>query len=318
MVAARGLKGLTDAIALLEQIVAHDPDFAPAWALLARAYDLTPNNHPAQDDGSIEEFRSVVDASLPKAEAAVRRAIQLDASYTGGYHLLGLLQHRRGKWLLAEELFSKALEMDPNNPDALQSYSNLLAAVGRLKEALAMKQRLRALEPFVPVFTGSTAVLLWLNGQNDAAMAIFKDRPSLGLAAIHAAAGRYGEAADALLETEPENASEVVKTAANLLRTAPVSAVASPRTLPRLGYLGFVYLYVGVPDRVLEAYERNVEAGYLVALPNGLLWHPSYAPVRKTDRFMIYVRKAGLVDYWRVKGWPEFCRPTGADDFVCV
>jgi TolB-like protein/DNA-binding SARP family transcriptional activator/Tfp pilus assembly protein PilF len=319
LIAGRGLKGLTDAIALLEQVVAHEPNFAPAWSLLAQAYDLTPNNHPAQDSGSIEEFRNVVDASLPKAEAAGRRAIQLDASYTGGYLILGLLQHRRGKWLLSEEFISKALEMDPNNPDALQSYSNLLAAVGRLKEALAMKQRLRALEPFVPVFTASTAALLWLNGQNDDATAILKDlRPSPGLAVIHAAAGRYGEAADALLKSEPGNASEAVKTAANLLRTAPVSAVASPGTLPRLGYLGFVYLYVGAPDRVLEAYERNVEAGYLVALANGLLWHPSYAPARKTDRFKAYIRSAGLVDYWRVKGWPEFCRPTVVDDFVCA
>ena len=48
-----------------------------------------------------------------------------------------------------------------------------------------------------------------------------------------------------------------------------------------------------------------------------MLWHPSYAPVRKTERFKAYVRKAGLVDYWRASGWPEFCRPIGADDFVC-
>ena len=30
------------------------------------------------------------------------------------------------------------------------------------------------------------------------------------------------------------------------------------------------------------------------------------------------VRKAGLVDYWRAKGWPEFCHPTIGDDFVCI
>ena len=44
---------------------------------------------------------------------------------------------------------------------------------------------------------------------------------------------------------------------------------------------------------------------------------PSYAPVRKTERFKAYVRKAGLVDYWRARGWPDLCRPMGADDFVC-
>jgi hypothetical protein len=35
------------------------------------------------------------------------------------------------------------------------------------------------------------------------------------------------------------------------------------------------------------------------------------------QRFKAYVRKAGLVDYWRARGWPDLCRPMGADDFVC-
>lgn len=25
----------------------------------------------------------------------------------------------------------------------------------------------------------------------------------------------------------------------------------------------------------------------------------------------------GFVDYWREKGWPNVCRPLGADDFEC-
>jgi hypothetical protein len=25
----------------------------------------------------------------------------------------------------------------------------------------------------------------------------------------------------------------------------------------------------------------------------------------------------GLDDYWREAGWPEHCRPAGADDFAC-
>jgi hypothetical protein len=29
------------------------------------------------------------------------------------------------------------------------------------------------------------------------------------------------------------------------------------------------------------------------------------------------MRKAGLVDFWRACGWPEFCHPTGVDDFLC-
>jgi hypothetical protein len=47
------------------------------------------------------------------------------------------------------------------------------------------------------------------------------------------------------------------------------------------------------------------------------IWHPSYAPVRKTELFKSLMRKTYLVDYWRAKGWPEFCHATTGDDFEC-
>jgi hypothetical protein len=47
------------------------------------------------------------------------------------------------------------------------------------------------------------------------------------------------------------------------------------------------------------------------------LWLPEYAPLRKTERFKAFMRKSGLVDYWRAKGWPDLCHPTTGDDFEC-
>jgi hypothetical protein len=29
------------------------------------------------------------------------------------------------------------------------------------------------------------------------------------------------------------------------------------------------------------------------------------------------MRNIGLVEHWRARGWPDLCRPVGADDFVC-
>jgi hypothetical protein len=84
-----------------------------------------------------------------------------------------------------------------------------------------------------------------------------------------------------------------------------------------LGPLDFVYLFTGAPGRVLDTYERNVEAGWMNNAQWVVLWHSSYAPARKTDRFKALVRNGGMVDYWRAKGWPDLCRPLGPDDFVC-
>jgi adenylate cyclase len=313
---------LTGALTLLEQVVARNPDYAPAWAQLALAHALTPNRDPSYfDGGSAEDLRRVVDASLPRAEAAAQRSIQLDPGLADGYLALARALDPRGKPLLAEEHYLKALALDPNNPDALALYSSMLAAVGRLKEALTMKQQALALEPYVPVYQRNTAGLLWLNGQNDAALALISRSPAgasraLYLARVYAALGRYAESADALLEIPaglyPPGAPEE---AARLLRTAP-STAASPNSL-RPTELDFVYLYVGAPERLLDFYERNAEAGYTVAIDTLNVWHASVAPVRKTERFKTFARKAGLVEYWRTKGWPDLCRPVGADDFAC-
>ena len=78
-----------------------------------------------------------------KAEAAARRAIQFDPAYAGGYSELAAAQTGRGKWAEAEDLYKQALAIDPNDPELLTTYSQTLLAVGRLKEALRMRERLR-------------------------------------------------------------------------------------------------------------------------------------------------------------------------------
>jgi len=86
-----------------------------------------------------------------------------------------------------------------------------------------------------------------------------------------------------------------------------------------MGVAGFIYLHVRAPNRVLDRRENTTKAGYFSSggTENAFLWHPSYAAVRKTERFKAWVRAEGMVDYWRAKGWPEFCHPVGADDFAC-
>ncbi len=252
---------------------------------------------------------------------AARRAIQLDPNLADGYFALSRLHARRGKYLLAEEAFSKGFEIDPNYALGLNNYSSLLAVLGRLREALAMKQQVVALEPYVPLFKGAVAEVMWLSGQDDAAITILKGTPAgaggqVALAEIYASMGRYSEAADILLAIPSMNrgvAPELVAEPARLLRTAPRKA-PSPQSLPNLGAMGFIYLHLGAPDRILERRAKTAEAGYYSAggIENAFLWHPSYAAIRKTEGFKKWVRAEGMVDYWRAKGWPEFCRPVGA------
>jgi adenylate cyclase len=313
---------LTEAATLLEQVVARDPNYAPGWAVLAQAYALTTTYSPAIRNGAVDELRRMAAATVPRAEAAAQQAIRLDPSDADGYVALAIVQTFRGRFVEAEDLFKQALSLDPGNPEALNIHSAMVAVVGRLKDSLPMRLRLRAQEPFVPVFNVLTAGALWVNGQNNDAIALLRAVPAgtnalviVGVAEFYASLGRHNEAADTLLQL-PSGMflPEQVEEAARLLRAAPAQR-ATPQTRQRLGQLGFVHLYAGAPDRALEWYEGNVDAGYLAA--NAALWHSSYAAVRKTERFKALMRNAGMVAYWRARGRPDLCRPIGTDDFVC-
>jgi TolB-like protein len=312
------------AIGALEQVVARYPDYAPAWAQLALGYYRRFNIGLGR---STEENRRAKDEFLPRAEAAARRAIESDADLADGYSTLGIImQASRLNLAQADELYSKALALDPFHPEAQHFYALLLGAVGRVKEALAMREQLKVIEPIIGIYNSNIEELRWIGGQTDtvALMERLRARPIRGgparamLARIYAEQGRYTEAVDTLMAIRfPGYTQETLDAAVRLLRTAPAAAT-SLQNLPRLANnLEFVYLHVGAPERVIEPFEDQIAAGEFQADDMVWLWHPSYAPARKTERFKAFARNAGLVDYWLAKGWPEFCRPVGTDDFVC-
>ena len=96
---------------------------------------------------------------------------------------------------------------------------------------------------------------------------------------------------------------------------------AKPYLAPRhflpalVGELNFIYSYIGAPERILESLEQTAKEGSAVGL--NMVWRPSAVSVRKTERFKALMRFAGIVDYWRARGWPDFCHHTTGDDFEC-
>jgi TolB-like protein/DNA-binding SARP family transcriptional activator len=317
-------RNLPEAIKLLEPVVASDPGFAPAWALLAQVYVVAPNFSPEVSSGSLEEARRFVQSTQDKAEMAARAAIRLDPRNAIAHAVLARVQalHRR-EWAASDDLNKQAVALDPNEPDVLLNYAVAIAQEGRLKDALSMMEKLRTLEPFVPIFNALTAHYFVLNGQSQTAIPILEAIPADAgggllrnqwLAQAYAAVGRYGAAADTvLLITASQMSRRSVEEAARLLRGAPAK-VSAPQALPELGrILGFVYAYVGAPERILENYEPGKDRYGL----GDAIWLPELSPLRKTVRFKALMRVSGLADYWRERGWPDLCHPTTGDDFVC-
>jgi TolB-like protein/DNA-binding SARP family transcriptional activator len=290
-----------EAIKMLGEVVARDPGYASAWGLLA-----------------------IMTGDLEKKEMAAREAIRLDPRNGDGLAALGAIQSAKHQWAAAEDLRRRALWLDPYNPEVLDTFSNGLAFGGHLKEALSNREKLRVIEPFVPIYNYITATIMILNGQSRGAIPILESLPSalprnIALSQAYAAQGRFEQAADALLLPTQDRSlrQQSMAKAARLLRNAPIK-VKSAEALPAFDQeLNFVYLYVGAPGRVLD-YQERLSANFSGLSQVRYLWGPEFSPVRSTERFKAFVRKIGFVDYWRARGWPDLCHPVGADDFICT
>jgi TolB-like protein len=316
----RGAAALAEAERFLGMVLVRDPDFAPAAALLAYDYALTPLFAPSLRGGMPEEERKIVERTIPMSDQLARHATALDPKSAEAFVALGYANLVQRKMAAAEDAFKQALALNPDQADGLHGYSQFLAAMGRIKESLALREHLQAIEPFIVNYTADTAEIYWLDGNTEKAVAMlqpFRPGRTLELALIEASAGRYRDAAAALREMPAANyPAGLLEAAAKTLESAPAKA-AAPAALPRLGNMTFAYMHVGAPERVLEFYEDEVKGGYLQPISATWFWHPTYAVVRQTELFKKVARDLGLVDYWRARGWPAQCRPTGASDFAC-
>ena len=134
---ARHLPGpanMQKALGHFEQSLEIDPDLAVSWQQLAGLYS-----------------NMTVAGVLPTAEGirlakdAVNRALELDPMLAGSHEALGFIRTNFDwDWEGAEEAYARALEIDPNNANALTGASLLAAARG--KHAAAVEYNARSIE----------------------------------------------------------------------------------------------------------------------------------------------------------------------------
>jgi TolB-like protein len=308
----------------VDKLVKAAPNFAPAWALKANVLliSLVPVLDGQRD--------ADIAAGLKQAEDAALTASRLDGDLAEGYSALAgvrVLQRRPAEAL---ELLRTALDLDRDNPEVLQTYRLMLTAVGYLKEALQASQTLNDIDPLVGLYTRQTGEIELANGIPAGAATIAtgvaqqaRGRPVAARAAVYLAAALAGEgkledAAQALEKSTPDISGAFDKShfdkAAGILRAAKSKQKSSDPLPDFAAPLNFVYIYAGVPERMLDWPEKRLAAG-VPSLAG--VWWPMPSEVRKKERFKKLVRDIGLVDFWRKNRWPDLCHPVGADDFEC-
>jgi serine/threonine-protein kinase len=186
-------ESLNKAVDYSRQAIDHDPAFASAYAVLAWAYNTLGNYGylPASE-------------TFTKAEAAALRALALDDGLAQAHAALAYTRLVHDwDWKGGEKECRRALELNENDPLALQTYASYLAATGRYEEGLTKQKHAVELDPLSPALNFILGGWLFLARRYDQAIEQFKKTleldpnivpPRAMLASVYAHNGMYTEA----------------------------------------------------------------------------------------------------------------------------
>ena len=183
---------------LLERCVALDPDFAPAWAELARA------------EYHLWLYGLVDDATLEQGFVHARRALELDPEHPEAHLVLGLLHAMRGEAEAALAAERRSVELAPGRAELRLGLAVVLNFAERAEEAIPILKSLPRVDPALRYNHAFQLAICYRRlGRPDEAIAKHHEclaaHPEfigahMNLAAIYASLGEMNQAHAALAE----------------------------------------------------------------------------------------------------------------------
>jgi TolB-like protein/Tfp pilus assembly protein PilF len=289
-----------------EQAIALDPNYAPAYAGLADAYQFLAERE-VQDRK--ENFN--------RAKNACHRALQLDPYLPEAHASLGLIaMNYDWDWALAEQEFRRALALDPNNALTHDWYAEYLMAVGRADLSLGQIEHARELDPFSAIINTDVGKMLYFARRYDEAESQLKETlhmyPDFSLACywlghLYATQKRCDEAIHAFKEycnhggggTRGWAWGEMTYAYGLVGRRTEAEGMLATlikRLAPgsHTDDLGLAYAYVGVDqkDQAIAGLEQAYEV-HSTAMTS-LKSNPWYDSLRSDPRFLGLMRRVHL------------------------
>ncbi len=298
-----GPEGFRQAIRHYEQAIQSDPNYARAYAALARSYYRLVSPHRA----------APVQEAMPKAEAAAMKALELDNALSEAHAVLGDVKRAYyWDWAGAEEEYKLALELDPGSFEAPNQYAFFLTGMGRHDESAAMGRRAQQLNPLDPSMrSGACGRLRFARRYEEAiqqCQAALEMEPDFlsahrNLGEIYESMGLYPEAAAARQKERTLGGASEEEVAG--LTAAAISGkeeywrwtldywkrrseegYVSPETL------GLIYASLGEKDQAFEWLEKAYQAHAGILL---LMTDPRFDPLRDDPRFHDLLRRMNLM-----------------------
>ena len=279
-----------------QQAIDRDPGYALAYAGLAGSYVYQSECPPRE--------------AMPKAQAAARRALELDDRLAEAHVSMALVNYRyEWDWEAAGKHFEQAIKLNPASPLVHLDYANYLGALGRSNEALEAYRKGAELDPVSPLITSGVAGVLYFTRRFDEAIEQARKAldidPSLPpaifvLGLAYAAKGMYREA---LAEFEkyppgPRRDAYLAYLRARLgernqalQMLDQLKGLSKERYVPAFSF-AVIYLGLGEKDQAFAWLEKAYEdrSSLILFLKGDPIWDP----LRSDLRFADLLRRIGL------------------------
>jgi TolB-like protein/Tfp pilus assembly protein PilF len=296
---------LERAVTLLEDAVAKDPKYAPAWAALADALNVLPwyGLRPPRE-------------AYPASKDAARRALRLDETSAAAHTALAYAHHYYDwSWTDAEREYQRALALNPNYAQAHQWLAAHYAELGRTDDALREMELARRLDPHALIVQAGIGWINYLGRRFGPATAQLRSTleidpdfvPALlWLAQALESAGRPDEAIEparrvrTLSGVAPTGLGELARAYAAAGRADEARhALTELLGLARGRYVepdivARVYAALGEDDRALEWLERGFDERAVKMVLIGV--DPQFDRLRGNARFQALLRRLNLPD----------------------
>lgn len=297
----RSREAIEKAIQQFQEAIGHDQNYAAAYTGLADSYFLM-------------EFYggSPTSEIIPKAKAAIDRALEIDYSLAEAHTSLAAIYEEQWKWSEAEEEYNRAISLNPNYPTAHLWYHIHLRAMRRFDEALAEAKRAKEVDPLSPIIAVNLTAAYFCKGDLDAALReaqrleeLEPNSPlaNVSLAHVYIRRGKYAEAISLL-----EKNVAIDRTAYSLSRLGHAKGVAGKREEARAiikelediykrreahGHqIAIVHLALGDFDQTFAWLEKDVQAH--TGLMLGMMADPFFDPIRSDPRYASLMRRIGI------------------------
>jgi serine/threonine protein kinase/Tfp pilus assembly protein PilF len=287
------------ALEYFELALKKDPNYAPAYAGMALVWATSAK-------AGYTAPREVV----PKAKAAALKAVELDDTFAQAHSSLAtVITFCEWDWARAEAEFKRAIELNPNDPEARALYSFYLI-LRRPEEAMTQVQRAVELDPLNAWYRAAYAAHPFLAGRDDEALALYRKVLSMSsgfliahgnISQILFRKAKYEEsfqemkayfAGDREMEEVLTRGYAQSGFRGAMRRAADTLAERAHKTYASPDWVASLYMMAGEKDQALAWLEKGLEARDPDAPQYGL--DPIYDPLHSHPRFQALLRRMNL------------------------